>query len=458
MKLNQDAAIAAIATAPAPGAVGIIRISGRDSEIIADRLFFPKSGGKLADRPARSAVFGEIRGESGEVLDNALAIFFPGPASYTGEDTVELQCHGGPALLQTVLDRVLDCGARMAGPGEFTRRAFLNGKMDLTQAEAVADLISADWEGAVKNAAAQLSGAYGARIRSVYESLRSVAAAYTAVMDYSDQNVSAPDTDGAAAELAAAGKTLCELVRGASSGQILRDGLHTAVVGRPNAGKSSVFNRLLGFSRSIVTDEAGTTRDVVTEKVCVGGVPLRLADTAGLREGTTAPERMGIALARSEADRAGLILAVFDVSAPLTEEDEEVLSLAGENIICLCNKCDLTVDNTTKTRLENTFKTCISVSAVTGEGFDALAAAVTRAAGFSGVRFDGSLVTNARQRDMLSRAEELVRDALTALELGAEDALWGCVTEACEAVGSVLGIAVPEDVEKEVFSRFCIGK
>lgn len=458
MKLNQDAAIAAIATAPAPGAVGIIRVSGQGVLDIADMLFLPKSGGKLSDRPARSAVFGTVLDAEANPLDVCLAIFFPGPASYTGEDTLELQCHGGRAVLSAVLERVLACGARMAGPGEFTRRAYLNGKLDLAQAEAVADLISADWEGAVKNAAAQLSGAYGAKIRAIYEDLRAVAAAYTAAMDYSDQNVLPPELDSSVAALRRAAGELRRLADSARAGEILRDGLHTAVVGRPNAGKSSVFNRLLGFSRSIVTDEAGTTRDIVSEKVCIGGIPLRLSDTAGLREGTSAPERMGIALTRSEAATAGLVLAVFDGSAPLTAEDEEVMRLCGRDALCLCNKMDLGICEETLARLRAQFDAVFVLSAESGDGFDALTAALPAAAGCEGVRYDGSLVTNARQRDALRLAAELAEEALRAHELGVEDALWGTLQEACEAIGTILGISVPEDVEKEVFSRFCIGK
>lgn len=458
MNATYDAAIAAIATAPANGAVGIIRISGAHATDIADRVFFPKKGRALSARPPRTLCFGTARDASGCVLDNCLATFMPGPQSYTGEDVVELHCHGGAALLSLVLEAVLAAGARMARAGEFTRRAFLNGKLDLTQAEAVADLIAADWDGAVKNAAAQLSGSFGARIRDMYTTLRDCLAVYTAAMDYADQNVPVPATESVRADLAATLSRLEEMLAREGEGQILQHGLRTAVVGRPNAGKSSVFNRLVGFSRSIVTEEAGTTRDVVSEKVCVGGVPLLLCDTAGIRRGESAPERAGIDLARAEAARAGLVLAVFDVSAPLEEADLEVMAQAGENTLCILNKSDLAPCPQTVERLCGRFSRTVSLSALTGEGMEALGEAVAAAAGLRGVHYDGTLVTSARQRDDLRAAAAAARDALQAAELGAEDAVWGSLSEACECLGRILGIAVPEDVENEIFSRFCIGK
>ena len=459
MKLHQDAAIAAIATAPSTGAVGIIRVSGAGAFEIADRVFFPRDGRPLSAHEPRRLIFGLARASSGEVLDNCLGVRMPGPSSYTGEDVAELQCHGGGGVMSLVLRALLDAGARMAVPGEFTRRAFLNGKLDLVQAEAVADLIDADWQGAVQNAAAQLSGTFGDRIRELYDKLRDLSAEYSAVMDYADQFVDAGDGSALRARLDGLDGELCSLCEGIAAGRIVKNGLRTCIAGRPNAGKSSLFNRLLGYARSIVTDEAGTTRDVVSEKALIAGVPLVLSDTAGIRGTQSAPERAGVALAREEAGRAELLLLVFDGGEPLTPEDEELIALArpGKTVL-ICNKSDLPRCDAAWARLQSAGHPVISISAVTGEGMDALLEEIRRMAGLSGASYDGMLVTNARQADALRTARDAVAAAKAAKDAGAEDAIWSALTDAVNAVGGILGIDVAEDVEERVFSRFCLGK
>lgn len=456
MKSHQDAAIAAIATAPVNGAVGILRVSGAGAVEIAEKVFSANNGRPLSKQPPRTLVFGLARDRTGAVLDKCLAVRFPAPYSYTGEDVAELHCHGGAALLSMVLQALIDAGARMAEPGEYTRRAFLNGKLDLTQAEAVADLIDADWQGAVKNAAGQLAGVFGERLRALYARLTATCAGLAARLDWADQNVEAPPEDRA--ELAALAEELAALADTAAVGRAVKEGVRAAVIGRPNAGKSSLFNRLLGYDRSIVTAEAGTTRDVVSEKIPVGGVPLLLSDTAGIRAAEGAPETAGVALARREAERADLLLCVFDASAPLTAEDAEIMAVRGRCELCVANKADLGQNEDALRRLRARYETVLPFSAKTGEGTDALAGAVKRAAGMENLRCDGSIVTNARQADGLRRAAGYAREAAEAAEAGAEDALWGLVSDACREIGKLLGAETDGDVEREIFSRFCLGK
>lgn len=457
----ENAAIAAIATAPATGAVGIIRISGFNTAHITEKVFTPADGKGLLCHAPRTMIFGFIRNSGGELLDKALCVFMPGPNSYTGEDTAELHCHGGLALLSVVLAALINAGARSAQAGEFTKRAFLNGKMDLTEAEAVADLIAADWEGGVKNAAAQLTGIWGKKIGSIYDTLTDIASHYAAYIDYTDENVEPPDLSLFTNNLAQARDQLKSLLSHASAGKIVTDGIKTAIVGRPNVGKSSLFNAMLGYNRSIVTTMPGTTRDEIREKIIFGGVPLVLSDTAGIRMADAEAEEQGVLKAYTAASDAGLVLAIFDGSEDLTDEDTVIIekSHTYKNVLCAINKADRTQNNETLCRLKSEYGEICMLSAKTGQGLDLLSERINKRCGMGDIRYDGSIVTNARQLDCLTKAESLVEGAHSDIAQGLPAELaWGDVNEAAASLGEILGRAVSDDIIEKIFSRFCVGK
>ena len=336
--------IAAIATGYARTAIGILRISGPEARQALAKVFTPFAGKTpLLERPAQSLIYGQLHDTDGAVLDNCLATFSVAPASYTGEDTAELQCHGSPTMLAAGLEALFAAGARQAKAGEFTRRAFLNGKMDLTQAEAVIDLIDAETVSAAKNAVGQLSGAMGKKIDGIYNQLVDLLAHFHAVLDYPDEDIEPFEAEEIAQSVGKAAQDLAALRATYRRGKQLTQGVPCAIVGRPNAGKSSLLNAILGYDRAIVTDIPGTTRDTVEEKAVLGGVLLRLIDTAGLRETGDVVEQMGVRRSLDALERAELALVVLDGSAPLDDNDKMVLDAAGqvEECIILVNKSDL---------------------------------------------------------------------------------------------------------------------
>ncbi|MBQ5973403.1 MAG: tRNA uridine-5-carboxymethylaminomethyl(34) synthesis GTPase MnmE, partial [Oscillospiraceae bacterium] len=369
--------IAAAATPPLTGAVAIIRISGDGAFAVADRIFFPYAGGPLSGLAPRHAWYGEVREPDGTVLDRALALTFPAPASYTGEDCAEIQCHGGLTLVDRILRLCRACGARAAGPGEFTRRAFLNGKLDLTGAEAVADLIGAESVEGVRNAAAQLSGELARRLDAERERLVDLNAHFSAYIDYTDEGVEPPDLSGAAETLRGIGRRLAALSDGFAAGRCFSEGVRCAIIGRPNAGKSSLLNALTGTERSIVTDVPGTTRDTVEAPLRVGGAVLRLADTAGLRDPADLAERLGVERSRAAARESAIVLAVFDGSVPASGDDraaEELAAGCGAAVVTVFCKADLPAGRAIPPG-------ALRVSSVTGEGLDALRAELARLMG-----------------------------------------------------------------------------
>ena len=441
--------IAAIATGTIRSAVGVLRISGPDAAAVLDRLFTPAHGAPLSARPPRRMVYGAVHDTSGRVIDRALAVRFDAGASYTGEPCAELHCHGSPAVLSEALSAAFAAGARQARPGEFTQRAFLNGRMDLTEAEAVIDLIDAETAEAARNAAGQVDGALRRLAEGAYDTLLGVTSRFYAVVDYPDEDIadaSPAEVEAALAEVEAA---LAGLLATCARGRILKSGAATAIIGAPNAGKSSLLNRLVGYDRAIVTDIPGTTRDTVEEKAVVGGVLLRLIDTAGLRETADAVERLGVERSRRAIEGADLILALVDGSRPATAEDAETLRLArasGRPYLLLRTKCDLGGSGDG-----------IAVSSLTGEGVGALEAAV--AALFPVPPEGGTLLTNARQADAVSRALDAVRAALDALRGGmTPDAVLTEAEAAANALGELTGRTAREDMVARIFERFCVGK
>ena len=451
--------IAAIATPAQPGAIGILRLSGAGTCAALDAVFRAKNGKRAGAQRSRTMVLGELLDETGQVIDNVLCVMFPAPHSYTGEDCAELHCHGSPIVLDAGLRALFAAGCRQAAGGEFTKRAFLNGQLDLIQAESVVDLIDAETAQQAHNAVCQLDGALSRTVGRIYDELMDMAARFYAVVDYPDEDIEDLQRQEMLDTLRRAQGELESLVAGFSRGRLMKLGVPTVLLGKPNAGKSSLLNALLGYDRAIVTDVAGTTRDTVEEKAEVGGVLLRLIDTAGIRQGGDAVEALGVERSRAAAKRASLAVLVLDGSRPLTQEDEDAIALAQTvpHLIVAVNKSDLprAVDIG---GLADRFDNVASVSAATGEGLDVLTDAI--AAQFpAGSTAGGALLTNARQADAANRALSAVAEARSVLRIGmtADVVLTDCES-ALTALGELNGKQVRDDLIDTIFSRFCVGK
>lgn len=438
--------IAAISTAPAEAAIALIRISGPESLAIAQRLWNGKR--TLAALPARYAAFGSIA-EDGAKLDDVLLTVFRGPASYTGEDMVEIACHGGVLVSRRILAALLRCGARSAEPGEFTQRAYLNGKLDLTQAEAVMDLIGAQTELALQSAAEQLEGRLGDRIRALRQQVLEILAHVEAYIDFPEEDIS-PDVGLALrARMDAACAEMDAMLATAGQGRLVREGVRTVIYGAPNVGKSSLLNLLLGYERAIVNARPGTTRDVLEETVNLRGIPVRLMDTAGVRDTDDEIERAGINRTRSALERADLVLHIFDASQPPTGE----AAPGSGRVLRILNKEDLGEHS------DWSGAEVVRISCLQNTGIDALADAIFSAVTGGAARTDWTVAINARHQSCLERAREAMLAALKAFtdglspEFVAED-----LRAAMNAVGDVVGRPDTEELLGVIFGTFCIGK
>lgn len=450
--------IAALSTPLAAGGIGVIRISGDDAITVADKVVKTTSGKPLSSLKGYTAAHGKVVSD-GDTVDECVALVFRAPKSYTGENTVEISCHGGVFVCNQVLRTVLSAGARPAEGGEFTKRAFLNGKMDLSEAEAVMDLINAQGQGSMKAALTALDGALSRKIDELCSVLLSAAAHMSAWVDYPDDDIPDLDFTVLRESLVSVREQLTGLLSKFDAGKAITGGVDTAIVGKPNVGKSALMNMLSGFSRSIVTNIAGTTRDIVEETVRVGSVLLRLADTAGIRESEDVVESIGVSMARTKIERAGLILAVFDGSGALEQSDREILELCREkNVIGIVNKTDLP----SKTDIEyirSVLPEVVFLSAATHDGEEELTKAIEKVLGTDKIDTSQAMLATERQRRSAAQAVDAITEAIDGIDLGITmDAVNVCIDTAIDRLLELTGKKANEAVVDEVFSQFCVGK
>jgi len=450
--------IAAVATGNAAGGIGVIRISGDKAIEIASKVFAPCDNSSLTQLAGYRAKYGNIIC-NGEAADNAVALVFRAPKSYTGEDVVELSVHGGLYIVQKTLEAVFEAGAEPAEAGEFTKRAFLNGKMDLTQAESVADFISAQGEAAAKASFNLLQGALSKRISTVLESLVDSSALMAAWVDYPDEEIPELESETLEKTLEEAQKSLGTLIKNYENGQTITQGVDTAIVGKPNAGKSTLMNLLVGRDKSIVTDIAGTTRDVVEDSVRLGNLVLHLSDTAGIRESDDVVEAIGIRRAKEKIDSAALVIAVFDSSTPLDENDRQIIEKCkGKKAVAVINKIDLD-ETVTMPEIENAFNKTVYISAKNDSSLDTLENAVSELLGVSEFDSSAPILANIRQKNCCKAALFSIEEALFALQSGLTyDAVNVMIDSAVDSLLELTGKKATVEVVNNIFSKFCVGK
>lgn len=460
MIASQDT-IAAIATPPGRGGIGILRLSGRQALAIALAVL-----GRDEALPPRQAVFGRFRDGDGRAIDEGLALYFRAPASFTGEDVVELQGHGGPVVMDLLLRRVLELGARLARPGEFSERAFLNDRLDLAQAEAIADLIDAGSEEAARSAVRSLEGVFSRKVRALVENLIQLRMYVEAAIDFPDEDVDFLSDGHVEGQLRALQDELEGVLAQARQGALLREGMQVVIAGKPNAGKSSLMNALAGFEAAIVTDIAGTTRDVLRERIQIDGMPLHVIDTAGLRETADVVEREGVRRALAEVDKADCVLFVHDLAEgadPLAQAAAHLAPLpAPDKLLLVANKCDVVAGAAaglrTRSGAEGAAYEEVVLSARSGEGLAALREALKQRMGFQAGE-EGVFTARRRHLDALGRAKAALVVALgQLLDRGAGELVAEDLRVAQEALAEITGEFTPDDLLGRIFSSFCIGK
>ncbi len=448
--------IAAIITPLGLGGIGTVRISGPDAFAIADRVFKNKNGKKIIDAKGYTALFGKTYNND-SLVDETVALVFREPKSFTGEDSVELSVHGGSFVVKELLDAVLNAGARLAEPGEFTKRAFLNGKLDLTQAESVMGIITANSHQDLKMQQNLKEGAVSKKIGDIKKELILLAANIAAFSDYPDEDLPETRIENLEGQLSLVKNELQKLIDNYNAGAVLKEGIKTVIAGKPNVGKSTLMNMLSGYERSIVTDIPGTTRDVIEQTVMLGQIPLKLYDTAGIHESDDTVENVGIKRAKECIDSAQLVLAVFDGSKPLEQEDKELLnSLKDVSVIAIINKTDIgfVLDQNDFSEFE-----CVKISAKQNDGYDRLVKAVAKISGTDKLNPDSIVLGTLRQKECAQNALQSINLALDTLNSGFTiDAVGVCIDEALEYMLTLTGERVTNEVTNEVFRRFCVGK
>lgn len=450
--------IAGISTPNAPGGIAVIRISGDSALEIADKVFKASNGTKAVDMKGYTCGYGHVF-DNGQLIDECILTVFKAPHSYTGEDVAEISCHGGLFVTKKILRIILENGAEPSGAGEFTKRAFLNGKLDLTQADAVMDIISAKGDTELKMAEILRKGTVFNKITSVRELLVKILGDLSAWADYPEEDIPEVEPDVLLSELMEIKVQVESLIKGYDYGRILKNGINTVIVGRPNVGKSTLFNCLSGFERSIVTDIAGTTRDVIEESVKIGELVLRLSDTAGIRETSDVIEEIGVDIAFRKLDEADLIIAVFDGSCPLCEDDFKILEkLQNKRCIAVINKSDREIisdEQIINKYIQNT----VMISAKNNDGIENLQSAIENIFEAYEIDFDNGIVSNERQKKCVDTALFHINEAISALESGVMlDAVTVLIDEALQSLLELTGEKASETVVNEVFSRFCVGK
>lgn len=457
-----DKTIAAIATAPGEAGIGIVRISGEKALEILQKVFRPKRNINVIEIPSRRVVYGYAVDSDGKILDEILAIVMRKPYSYTTEDVVELHCHGGIVPVKKIMEEILKHGAEVAEPGEFTKRAFINGRIDLAQAEAVIDVITSKTETGLNAALNQLEGELSVAIKEIMGKLLSMLAHIEASIDFPEHDIEEITTTNIKNMLLEAKASTAALVESFDEGKIVRDGLSTAIIGRPNVGKSSLLNVLLKENRAIVTEVPGTTRDIIEEYLNIGGVLVRLIDTAGIRETEDIVEKIGVERTKAAIESSELVVLVLDASSELLPEDYEIIELVkSKKVICVLNKTDLGFA-ISKEYLNKLFSpdNVIEMSVKNRVGIDKLED------GIKGLVFHGRLsinknrmVTNIRHKNLLDKALENIERAVSSIEEGIPvDLVSVDIREAWRNLGAITGDAVEEDIVNEIFSKFCIGK
>ena len=450
--------IAGISTPNAPGGIAVIRISGDSALEIADKVFKAPNGIKAVDMKGYTCSYGHVF-DDGQLIDECILTVFKAPHSSTGEDVAEISCHGGLFVTKKILRIILENGAEPSGAGEFTKRAFLNGKLDLTQADAVMDIISAKGDTELKMAESLRKGTVFNKITSVRELLVKILGDLSAWADYPEEDIPEVEPDVLLSELMEIKVQVESLIKGYDYGRILKNGINTVIVGRPNVGKSTLFNCLSGFERSIVTDIAGTTRDVIEESVKIGELVLRLSDTAGIRETSDVIEEIGVDIAFRKLDEADLIIAVFDGSCPLCEDDFKILEkLQNKRCIAVINKSDREIisdEQIINKYIQNT----VMISAKNNDGIENLQSAIENIFEAYEIDFDNGIVSNERQKKCVDTALFHINEAISALESGVMlDAVTVLIDEALQSLLELTGEKASETVVNEVFSRFCVGK
>ncbi|WP_346887794.1 tRNA uridine-5-carboxymethylaminomethyl(34) synthesis GTPase MnmE [Clostridium sp. UBA1056] len=452
--------IGAISTSIGEGGIAIVRISGDKAKEVVDKIFQAKNGKSIKDMKSYTMKYGYIIDENNNHIDEVIVSFMKGPRSFTAEDTIEINCHGGVVATNKVLEQVIKQGVRLAEPGEFTKRAFLNGRIDLSQAEAVIDIINAKTDLSMKSALMQSEGAISKEIQELRGKLLSTIAHIEATVDYPEDDLEEVTAEMAIKDLEVIKKEIKEFIETAEEGKILREGLSTVIVGKPNVGKSSLLNALTKENRAIVTDIPGTTRDVIEEYINISGIPIKVIDTAGIRETDDVVEKIGVERSRAKINDADLIILILDSSNDLSEEDKEIINhISNKKYMILLNKSDLN-SKITQGNLQNiNCKNIYSISAKTGEGIDKVRTAIKDMFFKGEISTNNIIITNTRHKEALLRAYECIESAIDtlnhtfAIDLASID-----IRNAWTFLGEITGDSLEENIIDKIFKDFCLGK